>query len=54
VQGVRSNDRDVGVVRERRPKAIRPYRIAFDGDQTAGTLGQRPGEPAGSRADLHD
>ena len=53
VQGVRSNDRDVGVVGERRPKAIRPHRIAFDGDQTAGTLGQRRGEPAGSRADLH-
>jgi hypothetical protein len=54
VQGVRSNDRDVGVVGERRPKAIRPHRIAFDGDQPAGTLGQRHGEPAGSRADLHN
>jgi len=53
VQGVRSNDRDVGVVGERRPKAIRPHRIAFDGDQTAGPLRQRPGQPTGTRADLH-
>jgi hypothetical protein len=39
VQGVRSNDPHVGVLRERRPKAIRPHGIAFDGDQMAGTLG---------------
>jgi hypothetical protein len=52
-QGVRSNDRHVGVLGERRPKAIRPHGIAFDGDQTTGPLRQRHGEPTGTRADLH-